>query len=77
MIPNIGCDPDRNIVKLGSVILEELKRKNLTTQEALLILPRRLDVSIDHIILTLDWLYAIESISIKDEEIAINAAKQT
>ena len=75
MIPNIGCDPDRNIVKLGSIILEALKSNSLTTYEILSTLPKELGVSVDHIILTLDWLYAIDSISIKDEEITIHAAK--
>lgn len=70
----MGCDPEINIVSLGAKILESLKDESKTIDEILLTFPSELKVSMDHIILSLDWLYIIGSIRTDGEETLINAA---
>lgn len=71
----MGCDPEINIVTLGAKILTKIKLAPHSLENILSTCPSEFGVSMDHIILTLDWLYAIKSINVKGDEVTINAIK--
>jgi len=75
MIPNMGCDPEINVVTLGAKVLEKLKDKKQNIEKIISEYPSEFEISIDHIILSLDWLYAIKAINFNGREVFINAAK--
>ena len=62
MLPLPGCDPRVNIVVLGARLIDEIRADSYSVEKLLFELPSKLKVSTDHIILTLDWLYAISVI---------------
>lgn len=66
MIPFPGCDPQVNIIIIGAKLLAELRRTECSIEGLLFNFSTRLNVSSDHIILTLDWLYAISAIEVLD-----------
>lgn len=72
MIPNAGSNPDINIVVLGASLLKKLFESSLSIQELLVVIPKEIGVSSDHIILTLDWLFLIDAISMSGDEVYIN-----
>jgi len=72
MIPKLGCSPRINILTIGAKILEQLKADPIEIDELLLIMPKTLGVSMDHIILTTDWLFSLESINIDDGKVVMN-----
>lgn len=74
MIPSVGCDPDRNIVSLGAEILKVLSHSSFEINHLLVFCSERLSVSIDHIIISLDWLYMIRAIDYCDSEVFLNEA---
>ena len=59
MLPLPGCDPIVNVVVLGARLIDEIRTDNCSVEKLLFELPSKLKVSTDHIILTLDWLFAI------------------
>lgn len=71
MIPNSGCDPRVNVVRLGAELLQFLHSGPQTIAELLKRSSEKLGVSVDHVILTLDWLYAISAIECVNDEIFI------
>lgn len=75
MIPNPGCDPNINIIKIGAYLLSNLKSSPCDVTQLLKNSSDDLSVSIDHIILSLDWLYVISAIKINKNEISINDTK--
>ncbi|WP_366522484.1 ABC-three component system middle component 6 [uncultured Psychromonas sp.] len=78
MLPIKGNHPEINILYIGAQILKKLNdRKNKRIKTTLLFktLSKELSVSIDHIILALDWLYIISAINYNDTEVFINEAK--
>ena len=74
MIPRSGCDPEINIVSIGAKILKKVVEENPSLDEILTDCSSELKVSIDHIILSLDWLFSIRAIGFNGVEIVINEA---
>ncbi|PSV01934.1 hypothetical protein C0W80_08945 [Photobacterium leiognathi subsp. mandapamensis] len=74
MIPKRGCDPEINVVSIGARILKKITEHNLTIDDILIVCSSELKVSIDHIILSLDWLFSIKAISFNGNEVFINEA---
>lgn len=72
MIPSVGCDPDLNVISIGASILNRLKGGAIGLDELLNKLPARLGVSVDHVILTVDWLYTIRAVNYNDNGDLIN-----
>jgi hypothetical protein len=72
MIPNSGCDPNINIIKIGAYLLSILKRNPCNTIKLIDNCANDLAISVDHVILSLDWLYTISAININEDEILIN-----
>lgn len=74
MIPRNGCDPEINVISIGAKILNKLAEENLSLDAIFIDCSSELKVSIDHIILSLDWLFAIKAIGINGTEVFINEA---
>lgn len=74
MIPRSGCDPEINIVSIGAKILMKVAEGNSSLDTILTDCSSEQKVSIDHIILSLDWLYSIKAISFNGTEVLINEA---
>ena len=74
MIPRNGCDPEVNVVSIGAKILKKLAEGNSSLDVILTDCSSEFKVSIDHIILSLDWLYAIRAIGVNGAEVFINEA---
>lgn len=75
MIPNSGCNPHINIVEIGAHLLKILKHAPCEILKLLENCSTELSVSIDHVILSLDWLYTISAIERIEGEIYINDFK--
>lgn len=69
MIPSSGCDPRINVVRLGADLLQILRPGPKTIAALLQCGSEKLDVSVDHVILSLDWLYTISAIECDNDEI--------
>ena len=74
MIPKNGCDPEINVVSIWAKILKKLAEENPSMDTILTDCSSELKVSIDHIILSLDWLFAIKAIGVNGTEVFINEA---
>jgi hypothetical protein len=74
MIPRRGCDPEINVVFIGAKILKKIKEENSSINSILKNCSSELKVSIDHIILSLDWLFSIKAIGFDGREVFINEA---
>lgn len=74
MIPRNGCDPEINVVSIGAKILKKVAEENPSLGAILNDCSSELKVSIDHIILSLDWLFLIKAIGISGTEVFINEA---
>ncbi|MGD9860863.1 MAG: ABC-three component system middle component 6 [Marinobacterium sp.] len=74
MIPRNGCDPEINVVSIGAKILKKVAEENLSLDAILTECSSELKVSIDHIILSLDWLFSIKAIGFNGVEVFINEA---
>lgn len=64
-----------NVLFIGGFILKKInerKRKRMAVTQIMKIGTKELSVSVDHIILTLDWLYIISAISYDSQEVIIN-----
>lgn len=64
MLPLLGSDPRINVVVLGAHLIEELGNGGCSLERLLFELSPKLMVSTDHMILTLDWLFAISVIDL-------------
>lgn len=75
MIPIKGSHPELNVLYLGGYILKKLYERK-TKRMAILYLMRtgtkELSISVDHLILALDWLYIISAINFDGKEVFIN-----
>ncbi|MGL4674691.1 MAG: ABC-three component system middle component 6 [Wohlfahrtiimonas sp.] len=75
MIPIKGSHPELNVLYLGGYILKKLYECK-TKRMAILYLMRtgtkELSISVDHLILALDWLYIISAINFDGKEVFIN-----
>ncbi|MCE8015500.1 hypothetical protein HOP62_05340 [Halomonas sp. MCCC 1A17488] len=74
MIPRSGCDPEINVVSIGAKILKKIAEENSSLDVILSDCSSELKVSIDHIILSLDWLFSIKAIEYNGVEVFINEA---
>ena len=74
MIPRSGCDPEINVVSIGAKILKKVAEENPSLDAILTDCSSELKVSIDHIILSLDWLFSIKAIEFNGVEVFINEA---
>lgn len=72
MIPEIGCSPKINILTIGARVICTLKEGPLEIDDLLLSLPKELDISMDHIILTTDWLFLLGILSVEGSKVALN-----
>lgn len=75
MLPVKGCNPEINILYIGAYILDKLherKSKCIEVNQIFEVGSRELSVSVEHIILALDWLYIISAINHNDKEVFIN-----
>ncbi len=72
MIPVEGSDPAINVVSIGAKILEYLKAEKTSIDKIIEFYPLELKISVDHIILSLDWLFTIGAISTDGIEVFIN-----
>ncbi|MHB0764474.1 ABC-three component system middle component 6 [Stutzerimonas sp. NM35] len=69
MLPSPGCDPEINVLVLGARILEKILSGKVEIDWLLNVFPSEVGVSVDHIILSLDWLYMIGAVYIEGERI--------
>jgi hypothetical protein len=74
MIPSKGCDPEINVVSIGANILKKIAEENLSLDSILSDCSSDLGVSIDHVILSLDWLFSIKAIGFNGIGVFINEA---
>ncbi|MBH0073991.1 hypothetical protein I6F48_00235 [Pseudoalteromonas sp. SWYJ118] len=75
MIPTKGANPEINAIYIGAFILNVLNGKRGRKMKIVSLMKmsqKELSISIDHIILTLDWLYVISAIDYKSNEVLIN-----
>jgi hypothetical protein len=75
MLPTKGSHPELNVLYIGAVILNKLhkhKSKRMSITQLMKIATKELTVSVDHIILALDWLYIISAIGYNRKEVFIN-----
>lgn len=73
MIPEVGTNPEINILTIGANILIFLSEKNqcCTIESLFEYFQINSNLSLDHIILSLDWLYTIKAININENWIFI------
>lgn len=72
MIPELGCSPQINILTIGASIIGRLKECPLEIDDLLLKIPKELNISMDHIILTADWLFSLEILSVEGGKVTLN-----
>lgn len=72
MIPELGCSPQINILTIGASVISRLKDSPLEMDDLLLNLPKELNISMDHIILTTDWLFSLGILSVEGSKVALN-----
>lgn len=75
MLPTKGTHPEMNVLFIGGFILKQLhecKRGRMTLIQLMKVGTKELSVSVDYIILALDWLYIISAIGYDKKEVFIN-----
>lgn len=77
MIPSVACDPKINVIYIGGKILLNLKECHMSVDELLNDISQELDVSIDHVILSLDWLFTISAIKLNGNQVLISETKNS
>lgn len=79
MLPTKGCHPELNVLYIGGYILKKLyerKNKRMPISQLMKMGTRELSITVDYIILALDWLYIISAISYNSKEVFINEIGQ-
>jgi len=73
MIPKVGTNPEINILTIGAKILVYLSQKNqcCILDDIFEYFQKNSNLSLDHIILSLDWLYTIKAINIENNQVFI------
>ncbi|MDY6449883.1 ABC-three component system middle component 6 [Acinetobacter faecalis] len=73
MIPILGTNPEVNVITIGAKILVYLGQNNFScsVDDIFEYFQQSSNLSLDHIILSLDWLYAIKAIDIKENQVLI------
>ncbi|HBU5903584.1 TPA: hypothetical protein L9K44_004806 [Klebsiella quasipneumoniae subsp. quasipneumoniae] len=77
MLPIKGSHPEMNVLYIGGFILNKLrdqKKERIQISQLMDAGVKELSVSVDHIILALDWLYIISAIGYDSNEVFINEA---
>lgn len=69
MLPSPGCDPETNVLVLGAKILKKISSEEVEIDWLLEVFSSEIGVSVDHVILSLDWLYMIGAVYIEGERI--------
>lgn len=80
MIPNKGSNPEINIVYIGAFVLKRLhetKSRKMKIVHLMKLGEKELSISVDHMLLTLDWLFTISAITHKKDEVFIGEATKT
>jgi hypothetical protein len=75
MLPIKGSHPEMNVLYIGGFILKKLherKKKCMTLTQLMNVGTKELSISVDYIILALDWLYIISAIGYNSKEVFIN-----
>lgn len=75
MIPIKGSNPDINVVFIGAFVLTQLHESRGRKMKIIRLMKlgeKELSISIDHMILTLDWLFTISAIKHINDEVFIN-----
>lgn len=75
MLPIKGCDPETNILYIGAYIIKKIndrKSKRIVIKQLFKVATKELSVSVDHIILALDWLYIMMAVKYNGVEVYIN-----
>ncbi len=76
MIPFNGCHPEINVLFIGGYVLEQIRsEKKLGVNVLFEKGTTELNVSVDHMMLALDWLYVISAINFDNNEITLNEAR--
>jgi hypothetical protein len=79
MILTKGANPEINVVYIGAFVinrLQESKGRKMKITILMKLGESELSISIDHMILTLDWLYTISAIKYNNNEVSINETAQ-
>lgn len=75
MLPTKGCHPELNVLYIGGFILKKLyerKNKRMSISQLMKVGTKELSITVDYIILALDWLYIISAIDYNSKEVFIN-----
>ena len=75
MLPTKGCNPELNVLYIGGFILKKLherKSRRMSIPLLMQVGTKELSITVDYIILALDWLYIISAISYNNKEVFIN-----
>jgi len=75
MLPTKGTPPELNVLFIGGYILKKLNNTNNKRISILKLMDlgtKELSISVDYMILTLDWLYIISAINHNGKEVFIN-----
>lgn len=75
MIPNTGCDPKINVVSIGAKVIQKIADGDESLSSLIGKFSDEMGVSQDHIIISLDWLFMINAISISGDRVIINEAR--
>lgn len=79
MILTKGANPEINVVYIGAFVikrLQESKGRKMKITRLMKLGESELSISIDHMILTLDWLFTISAIKHNNNEVSINETAQ-
>lgn len=75
MLPTKGCHPELNVLYIGGFILKKLherRSKRMSISQLMRVGTKELSITVDYIILALDWLYIISAIGYNRKEVFIN-----
>lgn len=75
MLPSPGCDPEINVVVLGAKILKLVTSEEIEVNWLLEEFSAEIGVSVDHVILCVDWLYMIDAVYLDGERIRAYEAR--
>lgn len=73
MIPEAGTNPEINVITIGAKILVHLMQYNHSCliDDIFEHFQHHSNLSLDHIILSLDWLYTIKAIDMQKNQVFI------
>jgi len=74
MLPDPGCDPRINVIRMGAHILYTIRSSPVEISKIMHETSSYFNVSLDHAILALDWLFIISAVDLIDDKVKINGA---